>query len=107
MTGYHTRPKADDDLVAGARWILADNPEAAQRFLNAAFAVFDRLVKFPESGPLARLKNRRLVGVRFSVMPPPFNRWLVFYRLSEGEVEILRVIYGTQNWRANPASFFI
>lgn len=40
-------------------------------------------------------------------MPPPFNRWLIFYHLVGGEVEVLRVIYGTQNWRGNPATFFV
>ena len=107
MSGYHTRPKADDDLVQGARWIRADNSQAASRFLDGAFDAFQRLAEFPESGPLARFKNRRLAGVRFSVLPPPFNRWLIFYRIEKSEVEILRVIYGTQNWRGNPASFFI
>lgn len=107
MSGYHTRPKADADLVDGARWIRADNPQAARRFLNAAFDAFQRLGDFPESGPLARFKSRRLAGVRFGVLPPPFNRWLIFYRIENREVEILRVIYGIQNWRGNPASFFI
>lgn len=56
MTGYRTRPKADDDLVQGARWIRADNPQAARRFLDAAYDAFDRLAEFSESGPLARFK---------------------------------------------------
>ena len=107
MSGHHTRPKADNDLVEGARWIRGDNPQAARRFLDAAFDAFQRLAEFPESGPLARFKNRRLAGVRFCVLPPPFNRWLIFYQIKNDEVEILRVIYGTQNWRGNPASFFI
>jgi plasmid stabilization system protein ParE len=107
MSGYRTRPKADHDLVAGARWIFADSPDAARRFLDAAFEAFDRLADFPESGPLARLKHRRLAGIRFSVMPPPFNRWLIFYRQLKTEIEIIRVIYGTQNWRGSPGSFFI
>ena len=107
MSGYRTTPKADDDLVEGARWIRADNPQAARRFLDAAFDAFDRLAEFPESGPPARFRNRRLAAVRFSVLPPPFNRWLVFYQLRGGEIEIIRVIYGTQNWRGKPGSFFI
>ena len=107
MNAYNRRPKADDDLVEGARWIRADNPQAARRFLDAAFQAFDRLAEFPESGALARLKNSRLAGVRFCVLSPPFNRWLIFYRINQGDVEILRVIYGTQNWRGNPKSFFI
>lgn len=107
MSGYRTRPRADEDLVEGSRWIRADNPLAARRFLDAAFAAFDRLAEFPESGPSARFKSRKLTAVRFSVLPPPFNRWLIFYQLPGGEVEILRVVYGTQNWRGNPDSFFI
>ncbi len=107
MRGYHTRPKADEDLIEGARWIRADNPQAARRFLDAAFAMFDRISEFPEAGPPARLKNPRLANVRFCVLPPPFNRWLIFYLVTSGEVEIIRVIYGTQNWRASSSSFFI
>lgn len=107
MIGYRTTPKADNDLVEGARWIRADNPQAARRFLDAAFDAFDRLAEFPESGPLARFKNRKLAAVRFCVLPPPFNRWLIFYQQHGGEVEILRVVYGTQNWRGNPDTFFI
>ena len=84
-------------MVEGARWIRADNHLAARRFLDAAFDAFDRLSEFPESGPLARFKNRKLATVRFSLLPPPFNRWLIFYQLHSGEVEIIRVIYGTQN----------
>ena len=106
MKPYKARPRADEDLVEGAKWIFADNPQAARRFLDVVFETFDRLAEFPESGPLARLKNHRLVGVRFCVLPPPFNRWLIFYQIVNSEVEILRVIYGTQNWRGNPASFF-
>jgi plasmid stabilization system protein ParE len=107
VSGYHTLPKADEDLINGARWIRADNPQAARRFLDVVFETFDRLAKFPEFAPLARFKNRRLAGVRFCVMPPPFNRWLIFYRIVRNEIEIIRVIYGTQNWRGNPESFFI
>ena len=107
MSGYRTTPKADEDLIEGARWIRADNPQAARRFLDVAFDAFDRLAEFPESGPLARFKNRKLATVRFSVLPPPFNRWLICYQLRGGEVEIIRVIYGTQNWRGKPDTFFI
>lgn len=107
MTVYRTRPKADEDLIEGARWIRADNPQAAQRFLDVAFDAFDRLAEFPESGPLACFKNRRLAHVRFCVLPPPFNRWLVFYQLRDNEVEIMRVVYGTLNWHGKSGSFFI
>jgi plasmid stabilization system protein ParE len=104
---YRTTPKADEDLIEGARWIRADNPQAARRFLDAAFEAFGRLVEFPESGPVASFRSRRLTNIRFWVLPPPFNCWLVFYRSCGDEVEILRVLFGTQNWRGKPTSFFI
>lgn len=59
---YKTRPRADEDLIEGARWIRADNPHAARRFLDLAFETFERLAEFPESGPLARLKAGDLSG---------------------------------------------
>jgi toxin ParE1/3/4 len=107
MIHHQTTPSSDADLIEGARWIRADSPEAARRFLDAAFASFDRLARFPQSAPLARLKAQRLAGMRFSVMPPPFNRWLIFYRMKGEKIEIVRVIYGTQNWRGKSASFFV
>lgn len=107
MTSYRITARADDDLVTSARWILAENPPAARRFLDAAFTSFERIAAFPEFCPRARLKHRRLTKVHFCVMPPPFNRWLIFYHLPGGEMEVLRVIYGTQNWRGNSASFFV
>lgn len=107
MRGCRTTPRADEDLVEGARWIRADNPDSARRFLDAAFSAFDRLAEFPECGPLARFQHRRLTAIRFCVLPPPFNRWLIFYRTDDQEVEILRVIYGTQNWRRKPSPFFM
>ena len=49
MSGCRTTPRAEEDLIEGARWIRADNPQAARRFLDAAFDAFDRLTEFPES----------------------------------------------------------
>ena len=106
MSGYRTTHRAGDDLIAGARWILAENPQVARRFLDAAFATFDRIAAFPGFCSQARLKHRRLAKVRFCVMPPPFNRWLIFHHWIGAEVKILRGICGTQNSRGNPASFF-
>jgi plasmid stabilization system protein ParE len=95
---WGTTPEADEDLIRGREWIEADNPEAAQRFLAAARECFEHLCDHPESGPLARLKDKEIEGIRFMVIAPPFNRWVVFYRV--------RVLYGTQNWRGEPRRFF-
>ena len=78
---------------------------AAKRFLVTARECFDRLAQFPELGPLARLGGREFAGVRFMVLLPPFNKWIVFYRVGK-RVEIIRVVYGTQDWRGEPQRFF-
>ncbi|HWW01008.1 MAG TPA: type II toxin-antitoxin system RelE/ParE family toxin [Candidatus Acidoferrum sp.] len=99
MGYYVAKPAVDDDLMHHAEWIALDNPEAARRFLDAAFRSFEFLAKSPEAGPRARLKHARLRDVRFWVLPPPFNRWLVFYRLESQHIVILRVLHNAQDWR--------
>ena len=106
MGEYRLAPRLDEDLRASATWILQDHPQAARRFLDSAFEAFELLARFPEAGPLARLEHKRLSAVRFWVLSPPFNHWLVFYRVAKGGVEVLRVIYGTMNWRAAQEDFF-
>ncbi len=102
---WATTPRADADLIAGREWIEADNPQAAQRFLKTARDCFERLARYPDLGPAAHLKAREFEGVRFLVLWPPFNKWIIFYRVRDS-VEILRVLYGTQDWRGAPQRFF-
>jgi len=102
---WGTTPAADADLIRGREWIEADNPAAAQRLLTTARECFERLAEFPETGPLARIKGPEFEGIRFLVLSPPFNKWIVFYRVRE-MVEIVRVLYGVQDWRGDPERFF-
>ena len=102
---WGTTPAADSDLIRGREWIEAENAEAAQSFLAAARQCFDRLGRFPEMGADANIKGRPFRAIRFMVLSPPYNRWVVFYRVTQ-RVEIIRVIYGTQNWRQEPDRFF-
>jgi plasmid stabilization system protein ParE len=39
-------------------------------------------------------------------MPPPFNRWIIFYRVTDYGVGIIRVLHGSMNWRQEPERFF-
>ena len=97
---WRASPETDKDLIA------ADNEQAARDFLDAAFETFDRLARFPEIGSLARFKHRALKGVRFFVLAPPFNRWLMFDKPADTGVEIQRGLYGNVNWRQEPERFF-
>jgi plasmid stabilization system protein ParE len=101
---WATTPAADADLIQGREWIEADNPEAAQIFLKAARECFDRLDQFPKLGAETKIKVPPSRTIRFMVLSPPFNRWIVFYRVTR-QVEIIRVLYGTQNWQRQPKRF--
>lgn len=103
---YVLLPAARADLVAGYEWIYADNPDAADNFLDTARETMERLAQFPESGAAARFKSKKCAGVRFSVLNPPYQKWILFYRRQPGTIEVGRVIYGTMNWRKSPARFF-
>ena len=91
---WQASPETDADLIA------------ARDFLDAAFEAFERLAEFPEIGLLAHFNHESLKTVRFFVMPPPFNRWLIFYQPRGKGVEIKRVLYGNVNWRQEPVRFF-
>ena len=103
---WQASPEVDDDLIEGRDYIRGDNDVAARAFLNTAFETFDLLGDFPEMGPHARLRSKKFPDLRFFVMSPPFNRWIVFYRVTDYGVEIIRVLHGSTNWRQEPKRFF-
>jgi plasmid stabilization system protein ParE len=98
--------EVDEDLIEGRDYIRGDNDIAARSFLKTAFETFDLLGGFPEMGPRARLRPKQIRDLRFFVMPPPFNRWIVFYRVTSYGVAIVRVLHGSMNWRQEPKRFF-
>ena len=103
---WQASPETDADLIAARNFIAADNESAARDFLDAAFETFERLAQYPEMGARARFKNSKLKSVRFLVLAPPFNRWLIFYQPAGSGVEIRRVLYGNVNWQQEPQRFF-
>ena len=97
--------QAEADLADGRAWIDLDNLQASQNLIDTAFECFDRLTRHPELGVAVKIKGRAFAGLRFVVLSPPFNRWLVFYRFTS-RIEVIRVLYGVQNWRQDPHRFF-
>jgi len=99
-------PETDDDLMAARDFITADNEKAALDFLDTVFEAFDRLGENPEMGAKARFKHAALKKMRYFVLPPPFNRWIILYQTSGKGVDIRRVLYGNINWKDEPGRFF-
>ena len=103
---WQASPEVDEDLIEGRDYIRGDKDVAARAFLDAAFETFGLLGDFPEMGPRTRLRSKKLRDLRFFVMPPPFNRWIIFYRVTDYGVGSIRVLHGSMNWRQEPERFF-
>ena len=92
-------PQAYRDLIEIADHIAEGRIEAADRFLDAAEATFDRLAETPEIGGLCPFKNPLAVDIR--VWPiRRFNKYLVFYRPESNGVFVVRVLHGARDWQS-------
>ena len=89
--------KLRDDLAETAFYIADDNPEAADRFLLACDATFQRIAQTPRIGRVflpARLKDVRLWFVK------DFPKYVVLYKVLDDAVYIVRVLHGARDIEA-------
>jgi plasmid stabilization system protein ParE len=93
---YRVRPAARRDITRYWRIIKADNPDAAARFLDDVEKAMEQIAKHP-----ALLGHemgfRRHAGVCSFRLAPPFDRYLIFFRLHPRHVEFKRQLHGTRN----------
>ncbi|HWB54217.1 MAG TPA: type II toxin-antitoxin system RelE/ParE family toxin [Tepidisphaeraceae bacterium] len=88
--------KAQRDVLDIFVYIGERNFDAAERFLSAFDANLRRLAVMPNIGSLRAFGNPTLDGIR-SWPISGFENYLIFYRLIQGEVQILRVIHGARD----------
>lgn len=99
MPSIKRTPKAKQDLLEHVLYLAKINPELAERFIDASALAFEKLAQMPRKGQRQEFKSPELVEVRRCFIPG-FDRYLVFYRLIKGGIEILRVLHGAQNIEA-------
>jgi toxin ParE1/3/4 len=99
MAEVNKRPIVIRDLIDQATYIAEDNLDAAERFLVAAEETFQLLGRMPGMGKLCRFSNPQLLGIRQYPIKG-FKNYLIFYRGTDSEVEVLRVLHGAQNLEA-------
>lgn len=90
------KPQADRDINNQFEYIAKDNLEAAIRFYEAAFSTFDVLLTNPNIGPARDFENPQLKDIRIWLVKG-FEKYLVFYRATDGLVEILRVLHASRD----------
>jgi toxin ParE1/3/4 len=85
------RPKFLDDLFDAYAWIAPDSEKAAERLLDRIEATIETLRQFPLTGA-----HRESLGPDLrSIRVRPF-RHLIFYRTSEEEIVLLRLLHGAR-----------
>lgn len=89
-------PAADRDLEDVAAYIGQENARAAERLISAATAAFHALLQTPGLGSRVLGDDPRLEGLRRHRVPR-FGSYLIFYRVTEEAIEVVRVLHGARD----------
>ena len=87
---------AEHDLEEHVDYIAADNPSAAARFIESVETAFDQLANMPRTGVSREYRNPKLKGIRLWPIPS-FEMFLIFYRVSGEDIQVLRVLHGARD----------
>jgi toxin ParE1/3/4 len=96
MGRISTRPRADEDLIRAYATIADDDLEAADRFLDAVRASFERLAALPRMGSPRRVRSPELAGLRMGRVAG-FPRFLIFYFALDDGIDVVRVLHSSQD----------
>jgi toxin ParE1/3/4 len=77
-------------------YIALDNIEAADRFLDAAYATLQNLARMPGMGRPRRFSGKTLSELR-SFRVKGFDNYLIFYRLISDGIEVLHILHGARD----------
>jgi toxin ParE1/3/4 len=88
-------PAADTEVDAAAQCIARDNLSAALRFYDSVESTYSRIRDHPTRWPKYELDEPRLANVRKRSVWG-FPNYLVFYRINEQVIEVLRVLCGAR-----------
>lgn len=87
--------QARGDIVRLYRYIGADNPDAAERVLEAIERSLRAIAATPGMGRQWESNDPRFEALR--VYPVnPYRNYLIFYRVVGRDVHIFRIVHGSQ-----------
>lgn len=93
----NVRNKATQDLRQAANYILVNgDSDSASRFLESIETTFKQLATTPGMGKKMRSLSPRLGEIR-QWRVKDFNDYLIFYRIQEQEVDIIRLLHGARD----------
>lgn len=91
------RHDAELDALGYFQQFLAQNPDAALRWLKAIDRTIENLALQPFIGRLRKFRGRGLQNVR-SWRVSGFEHYLIFYRFTSARMEILRIKHGAMDF---------
>lgn len=91
-------PSAQADMERIFEYIAVElcNPSAAIGQINDFEKAFGNVCAFPESCPFVNNEYVRDKTLRKLVV----NHYIAFYRVKDKEIQVVRVLYGMQNYEA-------
>ena len=89
-------PRADQDVLEIFVILAAVSPAVAARFEAAVRSEYARPQAFAYLGRAREFRHRELRGLR-SCQLTGFPSWLIFYRVRQSTVEIVRVLHGARD----------
>ena len=89
-------PQALAEVLDSALYIAEDDPAAGAEFIDKVEETCALLSTQPEMGTHYRSANPAVRDIRF-VNVQKFWKFLIFYRVHDGTVEILRVLHGARD----------
>ncbi|MET1110219.1 MAG: type II toxin-antitoxin system RelE/ParE family toxin [Allosphingosinicella sp.] len=87
-------PESKAYLKAIARWIHGDNSERARTFSAELRNACSSLASFPDRFPIALTLDGQAVRKR------AHGDYLILYRVSRTEIEVIRIVHGARDWTA-------
>lgn len=88
---YRLRPQAERDVYDVMSYIGQRNPRAALRWQDEIYATFAMIGSMPGIGTA-----RETPQLKTQMFPK--DGYLIFYRVYEDGVEILRVLHAARDW---------
>jgi plasmid stabilization system protein ParE len=87
-------PLSIEDMVEIARYIALDSPARADSFVMELHTACAALADLPRAFPLVPRYERSNIRRR------PYGNYLIFYRIRQEEVEIIRIISAARDYES-------
>jgi toxin ParE1/3/4 len=89
---------AEADLSSAYHWYLNKaGVDVAERFLSAFEQACIGISASPSPGRLRHFRYPELAGIRSTLLPKPFETYLIFFRAEEKNLAVARVLHGMRD----------